>query len=282
MAGDHTTATISTLIFDVDDTLYDVSTGFSNYRNGEAVQSFMVEHLNFSDRASAQKVRDPYFERYHSTAKALTIAEQEGAFPPPPDPNSKPTNLPRFDPKDLAEYYAANLDFSLLGGEKTQLRKDLEECPLNLVAFSNGPRKYVKRVLIELGLFELFGEERLFAVDEVLPYCKPEREAFEKIFRIVGVLAEECVMIEDSMKNIRRAKELGMKTVLITGAGRIKDRAAGRPTWSASDETVSSTPGELPLENDPDVDLAIETVEELRSALPDLWASPVLFSRKRS
>jgi putative hydrolase of the HAD superfamily len=64
---------VTTLIFDVDDTLYDVSTGFTAHRNGEIVQQFMVEELNFPDLASAKKLRDEYFEKYHATAKALTV-----------------------------------------------------------------------------------------------------------------------------------------------------------------------------------------------------------------
>ena len=68
---------ITTLIFDVDDTLYDVGTGFTAHRNGEAAQQFMVKYLHFPDIASAKVVRDEYFEKYHATAKALTIAEQE-------------------------------------------------------------------------------------------------------------------------------------------------------------------------------------------------------------
>ena len=251
---------ITTLIFDVDDTLYDVSTGFTAHRNGEAVQRFMMEYLGFADLASAKRVRDIYFERYHATAKGLTVAEQEGAFPP--QENSK---NPRFDPQDLAEYWATNLDFGLLGGAKTQLLQDLKESKLNLVAFSNGPRKYVKRVLIELGLFEVFGEERLYAVDDVLPHCKPEKEAFEKIFKEVGVSAEECVMVEDSMKNVRQAKSLGMKTILVTGS---KDSTEN----SAASEATKA--GDAPIEDDPAVDVAIESIDDLRQAAPGLWESP--------
>jgi len=69
---------ISTLIFDVDDTLYDVGTGFTAHRNSDGVTSFMVEKLNFPDKAAAKVVRDEYFSRYHSTAKGLAIAEKEG------------------------------------------------------------------------------------------------------------------------------------------------------------------------------------------------------------
>lgn len=275
---------VTTLIFDVDDTLYNVGTGFTQHRNGEACQRYMMEYLNFPDLQSAKKLRDEYFEKFHSTAKALTVAEQEGRLPPP-DP-SKPTKSPRFDPKDLAEYWATNLNFKLLGGQKKQVLQDLQDCNLNMVAFSNGPRKYVIRVLKELGLWEIFGEDRLFAVDDVLPHCKPEKEAFEKVFRAIGVKAEECILFEDSMKNIRRAKELGVQTVLITGAGRMrKSREAaaanndgGAAVNSVADEGEATKPGDAPVEDDPAVDVAIETIEEMRAALPGLWETPAVFT----
>ena len=62
---------VTTLIFDVDDTLYDISTGFTAHRTGPITYEFMVQHLQFPDHASAQALRDEYFKLYHSTAKAL-------------------------------------------------------------------------------------------------------------------------------------------------------------------------------------------------------------------
>jgi len=267
---------ITTLIFDVDDTLYDVGTGFTAHRNGDGAENFMVEKLGFPDRASAKKLRDVYFEKYHSTAKALSVAESEGKLPLAPDGKS-----PRFKAQDLAEYWATNLNFALLGGAKIGLLEDLQACPLQMVAFSNGPRKYVKRVLVELGLWEVFGEERLFAVDDVLPHCKPEKEAFDKIFQKVGVKADECVMVEDSMKNVRQAKELGLKTILIVGKGRKRSSrlaaaAEGKEDCGA-DASELTKPGDAPIEDDPAVDVCLEVVEEMRAALPGLWESQARF-----
>lgn len=195
----------------------------------------------------------------------MAIAEQEGAFPPLPDGVAAKT--PRFDPQDLSEYWATKLDFAMLGGKKPQLLQDLKDCPLNLIAFSNGPRKYVKRVLIEMGLFDVFGEDRLFAVDDVAPACKPEKEAFDRVLAAVGVSSpEECVMVEDSMKNIRQSRTLGMKTVLVAGKGKL--------TGQVSEQSLAAEatkPGDAPVHDDPAVDIAIETIEELRKAVPSLW-----------
>mmetsp|Transcript_16901 Transcript_16901/g.25570 ORF Transcript_16901/g.25570 Transcript_16901/m.25570 type:complete len:257 (-) Transcript_16901:1341-2111(-) len=248
---------ITTLIFDVDDTLYDVGSGFTAQRNGEVVQKYMVERLGFKTMEEANAVRNEYFERYHATGKALTVAQAEGKFP---------SNAPKFDVQDLSSYWAQNVDYELLGGKNTKLQKDLKDSPLNIVAFSNAPRIYVKRVLQELGVWESFGEDKLFAVDDVLPHCKPEREAFEKIFQRIGVMPEECIMVEDSMKNIKKAKELGMKTVLVKGLP-TSEKAAGEQTKR----------GDAPDESDPAVDVTIEQACQLRDVLPGLWEIPAKF-----
>jgi len=254
---------ITTLVFDVDDTLYDVGCGFTSHRNGFGAQSFMVKKLGFASYEDAKKVRDEYFERYHSTAKGLTVAEQEGRLP----------EGQTFDPQDLAEYWATSLDFSILQDSvDAKLIKDLNECNLNVVAFSNGPGKYVRRVLKELGLEQVFGDY-VFAVDDVLPYCKPEAQAFQAIFDKVGCKAEECVMIEDSMKNVRQAKQLGMQTVIVLGKG----RSTNNGNNTAADDAEATKSGDAPVADDPAVDVSIETVNELQSVLPGLWETPAVF-----
>ena len=259
---------ITTIIFDVDDTLYDRSLGFTEYRNTTLVADYMMKYLNFKDPEEALALRSEYFKMYHSTSKALQVAEKDGRFPPP-DP-TKPVKNPRFDPKDLAEYWAENVKLELIERQDTLLN-DLQQSSLKLVAFSNGPRAYVKRVLEAMGLFEVFGEERLFTVEDTLPYCKPEKEAFEMILKKIGSDFSECVMLEDSMKNIRACKELGMGTVLITGKGRMKSSQED----IAND--VASGNHETPMAEDPAVDLAMETAGQLRNLAPGLWKAPATF-----
>ncbi|GAX25614.1 putative hydrolase of the HAD superfamily [Fistulifera solaris] len=237
------------IIWDVDDTLYDVSTGFTSYRNGPVVWQFMVDHLHFPSLEAAKEVRDLYFEKYHSTAKALTIAQQEGTFP---------SHSPKFQTADLSQYWAEYLDFTLLTPKTDSFLQDLQSLPLLHVAFSNGPRIYVQRVLQRLGMWgTIFTDDTLFAVDDVLPYCKPEKEAFETIFQRIKVSPEECIMVEDSMKNIRCAKQLGMKTIFVVGKGQ--------------DDKILN-----PSEKDPAVDAVVETVEQLKDKLGALWSDDPL------
>ena len=71
---------IKAILFDVDDTLYDIATGFTDNRNGTTIQDFMVAKLQFPDRETAKKVRDSYFKRFHSSMKSLVEAGKEGQY----------------------------------------------------------------------------------------------------------------------------------------------------------------------------------------------------------
>lgn len=269
----------TTIIFDVDDTLYDVGTGFTAHRNTDGATAFMVDQLHFPSRDAAQVFRDEYFERYHSTAKGLAAAEADGRLPPLPDGVSLPPGrTKRFDPAELDEYWASNLDFSLLGGPDPRCVEMFEyisrenvpdrDWKLNVVAFSNGPRKYVSRVLKEIGLAQFFPPERLFAVTDVLPHCKPDKGSFDMVLESIGARPEECIMVEDSMKNVRAAKALGMRTILVAGRGR---RKGGQGDANAMDQKAkdaeATKPGDAPDETDPAVDAVVEEAWEIGELL---------------
>ena len=264
---------ITTILFDVDDTLYDVGTGFTAHRNTEGATSFMVAKLGFPTVPQAKAVRDEYFSRYHSTAKALTVAEEEGKLPPPPQ--GWPEGKKQFDAQDLSQWWATNLNFELLKGPYPQVEEILSSCPLNLIAFSNGPRTYVLRALREIGLDQVFPPEKVFAVDDVLPLCKPEKGAFTKVLEAIGnPHPSECIMVEDSMKNIRVAKELGMYTVLISGLSRGNNASEDGDLQSLAAAAEATKAGDAPDKDDEAVDTCIESVVDLKTALPLLWEKP--------
>jgi len=198
-------------------------------------------------------LRNEYFARYHSTVKALTLAEADGRLPAGA----------HFEAPMLAEWWSTTLPFDEFLKPDPVLIEALETCSLTLVAFTNAPRKYALRCLQALGVRAFFPDYCVFAVDDVMPHCKPEKEAFAQVLSAIGVQASECVMVEDSMKNIRAAKALGMRTVLVQGMGGA-DAAAGEAT----------KPGDAPQVDDPAVDVAIRTCSELKVAVPGLWQTP--------
>lgn len=243
---------IDTLIFDVDDTLYPVSTGFSDHRNGEVICEFMLQRLGFESRDEAMRVRHEYFERYHSSMKGLAMAGNEGKLPKP------------FQEEELAEWFADHCNHTDFLKPDTELADMLvslrDDAGLKLVVFSNAPRRYVLRCLDTLAVRECFRNEHIFGVEDVLPACKPEAAAFERILQAVGSEFSRSVMFEDSMKNIRACNALGMNTVLIDEEVRL-EHGGGE----------AALLGDVPCGNDPAVGACLQDICQMRDRLPCLW-----------
>eukprot|EP00434_Breviolum_minutum_P003428 symbB.v1.2.003016.t1/scaffold113.1/size324549/14 len=242
-------AEIDAVLLDVDDTLYPVSSGFSDHRNGEVICKFMVENLGFETAESAKILRDEYFQRYHSTMKGLNIATEEGRLPKP------------FKQEELGQYWADHCDYEkFIRADPVQIeviRSLAEDVGLKMAVFTNSPKKYALKCLEFLGVRKYFPDDRVFAVEDVLPACKPQPEAFKKVLDAIGAVPERTVMFEDSMKNIRACKALGIHTVLVHEG----DEAGGE----------AALLGDTPVRDDPAVDVVIKDMSEVRAKLPGLW-----------
>mmetsp|Transcript_96733 Transcript_96733/g.250380 ORF Transcript_96733/g.250380 Transcript_96733/m.250380 type:complete len:271 (-) Transcript_96733:79-891(-) len=243
-------AAIDTLVFDVDDTLYPVSSGFSEHRNGDVICNFMLAKLGFESADEAMKVRHEYFQRYHSSMKGLKVASDEGKTYKP------------FLEKDLADWFADECAFAKFLKPNPELAEILgslrDEAGLRLVVFSNAPRRYALNCLEALGVRKFFPDDQVFGVEDVLPACKPEEAAFQKVLKAVGSSPERAVMFEDSMKNIRACSAIGMHTVLI-------DELAGAQGGEAK------LLDDIPCADDPAVGAVLQHIGQLRSRLPSLW-----------
>ena len=204
-------------------------------------------------------------------SQGLTAAEADGRLPPPPAGTVLPDGRTNsFDPDELDEYWSRRLDFALLGGPDPECVEAFDTMTgnprwnLNVVAFSNGPRRYVLRVLEEIGLIKFFAPDRVFGVTDVLPHCKPDVGSFERVLSSIGARPEETIMVEDSMKNVRAAKALGMRTILVVGRGRLRGGEEG----PAIDAEAGAE--DAPDETDPAVDAAIEVASEVGNVLK-MW-----------
>ncbi|CAK9096761.1 unnamed protein product [Durusdinium trenchii] len=207
----------------------------------------MVEHLSFESAESAKILRDEYFQRYHSTMKGLTIATEEGRLPKP------------FKQEELGQYWADHCDFAkFIRADPRQIeviRSLAQDVGLKMAVFTNSPRKYALRCLEVLGVREFFPDDHVFAVEDVLPACKPQPEAFKAVLDAIGAVPERTVMFEDSMKNIRACKALGIHTVLV-------HEAEGGEAALLHD---------TPIRDDPAVDAVLKDLSETPSLLPCLW-----------
>ncbi len=57
----------------------------------------------------------------------------------------------------------------------------------------------------------------VIGADAMGDVCKPDLAAFEVALKAAGASAERCLMVEDSLKNLRTARSLGMATLLVHG-----------------------------------------------------------------
>mmetsp|Transcript_27441 Transcript_27441/g.82370 ORF Transcript_27441/g.82370 Transcript_27441/m.82370 type:complete len:273 (-) Transcript_27441:21-839(-) len=243
---------LDTLIFDIDDTLYPVSSGFSDHRNGPVVAKFMTAELGFASEAEALELRDAQFREHHSTLKGLKVASDEGRLPKP------------FDLYSLGRYWAEHCDYAGHLAPNPALRAQLEELRAlgyALVVFTNAPRAYGLRCLETLGVRDVFDDSKIFAVEDVMPACKPEAAAFEQVIKGAGAASPaSCVMFEDSMKNVRACKALGMTTVFV-------DEARGAPGGEAALLGDARTAAD-----DGAVDATVRVIADMKEKCPWLWA----------
>merc|ERR1711972_911229 len=121
--------------------------------------------------------------------------------------------------EELGEYWAEHCDFGKYIKKDPALVDMMGtlrlEANLTLAAFTNAPRAYAIKCLEALGIRDFFPDDRVFAVEDVMPACKPEKTAFDQVLGAVGAEPGRTVMFEDSMKNVRACHELGIQTVLI-------------------------------------------------------------------
>jgi putative hydrolase of the HAD superfamily len=99
-----------------------------------------------------------------------------------------------------------------------QLRATLRRLRGRKVIFSNAPAHYSRAVLKALGIADLFDD--VFTIERTRYRPKPDTYGFLRLCRAHGLNPRLCVMVEDTLENLRTAARLGMKTVWVTLARR--------------------------------------------------------------
>lgn len=188
MRGDMALAYV---VFDLDDTLYDRANGLMQ-EVGRRIQLWLRENMGLTPEAAAT-LRREYFLEYGTTLGGL-IEERN---------------------VDAADYLAFVHDIQVENYVKPvpELAAMLESIPLERAVYTNATKEYCERILRRLGVAHCF--QHVIGIEQVGLRNKPYRDAYERLLVLLGATGPECVMIEDSARNLRPAKELGMTTVLV-------------------------------------------------------------------
>lgn len=90
------------------------------------------------------------------------------------------------------------------------LIEELREKGFKVGMLSNNIKEIANRMRQE-GIAEMFDT---FLISAEIGYQKPDKEAFEVLFKELDVKAEECVYIDDSPNSLRKADQIGYTPIL--------------------------------------------------------------------
>ena len=208
-----------TWIFDLDNTLHNASPHIFPHIN-RAMTQYLEAALGL-DNEAASALRQHYWKRYGATL--LGLMRHHGT-----------------DPRHFLWQTHQFPELRRMLVREPLLRATLRRLPGRKFVFSNAPVHYSRAVLKGLAIADLF--DAVFSIERTGFKPKPDVHGFLRLVRANHLRARRCIMVEDTLANLRTAKKLGMKTVWVS-----HERRAPRY-----------------------VDLRIANLSELRRALPQL------------
>jgi pyrimidine 5'-nucleotidase len=201
--------TITTIFFDVDDTLYSADSGLW-LQIKERIGLYMSERLHIPV-AQVPFLRRSLFEQYGTTLRGLqaNYKFEVADF------------LAFVHDVPLADYIQPN----------PALRSALVAIPARKFIFTNADVNHAKRVLGVLELEDCF--DGIIDVVAIDPYCKPMPQSFAIALKAVGESdPRRCAMVDDMPRTTRAAREQGLYAILYGAEGPHPDADATLTEWS--------------------------------------------------
>jgi putative hydrolase of the HAD superfamily len=182
-----------TWLFDLDNTLHDASPHIFPHIN-RSMTAYMSEHLRLSE-AEAADLRAHYWRRYGATLHGLM--RHHGT-----DPSHFLWHTHQFP--DLARMVVAEAGLAAM----------LARLPGRKILFSNSPLHYAEAMLDILDIARCF--DAVYAIERTRFRPKPSLAGLRLVLQKEAISAHRCVLVEDTLANLRPAKQLGLKTVWVT------------------------------------------------------------------
>lgn len=176
-------------VFDLDNTLYPARELYDEI--GERMTAFIARKLSLSSE-DAYAVRERYFLDYGATVVGLVRHHDVSAR------------------EFLDDVHAA--DHSVLTPDP-ELRALIARLPGRRIVHTNGGADHAERVLARLELADLF--DAVFDIETAELAPKPQRQAYERLIGAFAIDPRRAMLIEDTMRNLEPAHELGFATALV-------------------------------------------------------------------
>ncbi|HYD81172.1 MAG TPA: pyrimidine 5'-nucleotidase [Paucimonas sp.] len=213
-----------TWLFDLDNTLHDASHAIFPALNAN-MNAFLARVLGNGDMPAdddtVNAVRQAYWQRYGATL--IGMMRHHGV---------------RADEFLHAAHSFDDLA-SMIRAERG-LAQLLKRLPGRKILLTNAPKRYALDVLRHLGLHRHFfrhvAVEAMRVHGQLRP--KPSRSMLRKLLAQEGLAAGRCVLVEDTVVNLKSAKVVGMRTAWITGYAE-KHRAAQKRTANLATDRLT-------------------------------------------
>ena len=182
-----------TWLFDLDNTLHNASAHIFPHI-GRSMRDYIRLHLGL-DEVEATQLRQQYWKRYGATLLGLMRHHD-------------------IAPEHFLHHTHQFHDLASMVVVERGLKAMLERLPGRKIIFSNAPLVYTKAILAITGIGNCF--DAVYSVERLRFKPKPEKRGFLHLLRAEGLDPRSCIMIEDTLPNLKTAKRLGMKTVWVS------------------------------------------------------------------
>ncbi len=193
------------LVFDLDHTLYPPTPAIE--RNVDAkIMAFFQRELRLTEAEAAELMVETRRRQIYETELADKY---------------------HFSRRDFL-YEICDVDVGMLAPD-TQLAAILSGLPRRKFIFTDSSRGHVESVLAQLQVPSSLFEKIVDADDTAYKY-KGSIAGYEAFCALAGVSPRQCVMFEDSISNLRTAKQAGFQTILIS-----PDKSDAAADWVFAD-----------------------------------------------
>lgn len=233
-----TRAKYECLFFDMDDTLYPLSTGI-NLACRKNIEEFMLQYLKIEESEVPRMCLELY--REHGTTMAgLKALGYE------------------FDNDEFHADVHGRLPYDTLRPDPV-LRNLLLSMPQRKIIFTNADKAHARQVLQRLCLEDCF--EGIICFETLNPplepvdttdsitvsskspiLCKPSLESFQAAIQIANVDPKKTIFFDDSARNIASGKAAGLHTVIVGSSILV-----------------------------PGADYALRSIHNIKEAIPEIW-----------
>ena len=183
------------LLLDLDGVCYGKHNNYSLERVfgqvSKRMTQFISERLKVAE-VEAKRLQRDYFYKYNTSLRGLQI--HNGISP------------------DEFLTYVHDIDLSFMKEDKI-MRRELEQLDMEKFIFTNGSAEHAENILTHLGVYDLFGRDKVFDIKDANYLPKPEAKTFDMMVKKFGIDPKETIYIEDIAKNLSIGHKRGCITV---------------------------------------------------------------------